>query len=75
MLGLRGGFAGRSLWVTALDASQRTTAADQCDGAPNEILTNNKLDIDPLSPDGLKAKAMTAAQRDQLMKVLDAYAG
>ena len=27
--------------------------------APNEILTDNTLDIDPLSPAGLKASAMT----------------
>lgn len=60
--------------VTALDASERTTAI--INGvAPNEILTTTKLEIDPLSPAGLKASAMTAAQRDLLMKVLDAYAG
>jgi hypothetical protein len=34
----------------------------------NDIVTGNALDIKPLSPDGLKASAMTAAQRDQLMK-------
>ena len=65
--------SGRSL-VTALDASQRTTAVINAT-APGEIVTNNKLDIDPLSPEGLKAKAMTPAQRDLLMKVIDAYAG
>ena len=64
---------GRAL-VTALDASQRTTAIINAT-APNEIVTTNKLDIDPLSPDGLKAKTMTAPQRDLLMKVIDAYAG
>jgi hypothetical protein len=60
--------------VTALDATQRKTAIFT-DVALNDIVTENKLDIDPLSPAGLKASAMTAAQRDQLMKVLDAYAG
>jgi hypothetical protein len=64
---------GRAL-VTALDASQRTTAIINAT-APNEILTTNTLDINPLSPAGLKASAMTAAQRDLLMKVIDAYAG
>jgi hypothetical protein len=64
---------GRAL-VTALDASQRTTAIINAT-APNEILTTNTLDINPLSPGGLKASAMTAAQRDLLMKVIDAYAG
>jgi Protein of unknown function (DUF3500) len=65
--------AGRAL-VTALDATQRTTAVFNAT-APNEIVTTNKLDINPLEPAGLKASAMTAAQRDLLMKVLDAYAG
>jgi len=60
--------------VTGLDAGQRKTAVFT-DVALNDIVTENKLDIDPLSPAGLKASAMTAAQRDQLMKVLDAYAG
>ena len=65
--------SGRAL-VTALDATQRTTAVFNTT-APNEILTGNRLDIDPLSPAGLKASAMTPAQRDLLMKVVDAYAG
>jgi hypothetical protein len=64
---------GRAL-VTALDATQRTTAIINAT-APNEILTNNRLDINPLTPDGLKASAMTPAQRDLLMKVIDSYAG
>ncbi len=65
--------AGRAL-VTALDASQRSTAI--VDGvAPNDILTGNRLDISPLSPAGLEGSAMTPAQRDLLMAVVDAYAG
>jgi hypothetical protein len=64
---------GRAL-VTALDATQRTDAVFNA-VAPDEILTTNVLDINPLSPAGLKASAMTPAQRDLLMKVLDAYAG
>jgi hypothetical protein len=64
---------GRAL-VTALDATQRMTAIINAT-APNEILTNNRLDIDPLSPDGLKAKQMTPAQHALLMQVIDAYAG
>ena len=35
----------------------------------------NQLDINPLRRTGLKASAMTPAQRDLLMKVIDAYAG
>jgi hypothetical protein len=64
---------GRAL-VTALDATQRTTAVFDAT-APNEILTTNVLDINPLAPAGLRVSAMTAAQRELLMKVLDAYTG
>jgi hypothetical protein len=65
--------SGRSL-VMALDEAQRKTAV--INGmAPNEIVTNNNLTINPLSPDGLKGSAMTPAQRDLLLKVIDAYAG
>ena len=60
--------------VTALDANQRQTAIIN-PTAPNEIVTTNQLDISPLSPAGLMAAAMTPAQRDQLIKVIDAYAG
>ena len=64
---------GRAL-VMALDDKQRATAIINAT-APNEIVTNNQLDIKPLSPDGLKTSAMTPAQRELLMKVIDAYAG
>jgi len=65
--------AGRAL-ITALDASQRDTAVFGS-VAPNEIVTSNRNTIDPLTPAGLKASAMTPAQREQLMQVVDAYAG
>jgi hypothetical protein len=65
--------SGRTL-VTALDEKQRTTAIINTT-APNEIVTTNQLDIKVLSPDGLRASAMTAAQRDLLTKVIDSYAG
>jgi hypothetical protein len=65
--------SGRAL-VMALDATQRTTAIINAT-APNEIVTTNKLDIEPLSPAGLKASAMTPAQRDLLNRLLDAYSG
>jgi hypothetical protein len=64
---------GRAL-VMALDEGQRKTAVFNAT-APNEIVTTNVLDIKPLEPAGVKASAMTAAQRDLLMKVIDAYAG
>jgi Protein of unknown function (DUF3500) len=60
--------------VTGLDGTQRKTAIFT-NVALNDIVTENALDINPLSPTGLKASEMTAAQRDQLMKILDAYAG
>jgi hypothetical protein len=65
--------AGRAL-VMALDATQRATATINAT-APNEIVTNNTLDINPLTPAGLPVSAMTPAQRDLLMKVIDSYAG
>jgi hypothetical protein len=65
--------AGRTL-VMALDAAQRAAATINA-VAPNEILTANKLDIQPLSPEGLKASAMNAAQRQALEQVIDAYTG
>ena len=64
---------GRAL-VMALDEGQKKTAVFT-NVALNDIVTGNALDIKPLSPEGVKASAMTAAQRDLLMKVLDAYAG
>ena len=65
--------SGRAL-VTALNESQRATAVIQ-PNAPNEIVTGNRLDIDPLQPAGLMAAQMTPQQRDLLMAVIDAYAG
>jgi hypothetical protein len=60
--------------VTALDAGERSAALIN-NVAPGEILTTNKLEIDPLSPVGLKVSGMTPAHRDLLMKVLDSYTG
>ena len=65
--------AGRALMM-ALDPAQRTTATFNA-VAPNEIVTTNQIDIKPLSPEGIKASAMTPAQRDGLMKVLDSFIG
>jgi hypothetical protein len=65
--------SGRAL-VMALDAAQRKTATIN-ETAPNEIVTANTLDIDPLAPEGLTASAMTPPQRELLTKVIDAYAG
>jgi hypothetical protein len=60
--------------LTSLDASQREKAiVDKT--APGDMLTMANVDIKPLSPSGLRADAMTAAQREQLMKLLDVYIG
>jgi hypothetical protein len=58
--------------VTALDPSQLATAVIQ-NVALNDIVTENKVSVDPLSPVGIAAAALTPAQRDLLMKVVEAY--
>jgi hypothetical protein len=65
--------AARAL-LESLDASQRTKAIINAT-APGDMLTMANLDISPLSPSGLDAGAMTAAQRELLMKLLDVYIG
>ena len=60
--------------VTALDEKQRGTAVVSAT-APNDILTEAKVDITPLAPAGLSHAAMTPPQRELLTKVVDAYAG
>lgn len=63
--------AGRAL-VTVLDESQRKTAILE-GAAPNDILTTTAAKIDPLSPIGITASAMTPKQRELLMKLIEAY--
>ena len=63
--------AARAL-LMALDESQRAKATIQ-GAALNEIVTTNKVDINPLSPVGITADQMTSAQRDMLMKLIDVY--
>ena len=63
--------AARTL-LMALDESQRAKATIQ-GVALNEIVTTNKVDINPLSPVGITADQMTPAQRDLLMKLVDVY--
>ena len=65
--------AARAL-LTALDASQRTKAIIDTK-APGDMVTMANVDIKPLSPIGLTADAMTAAQRDLLTKLIDVYVG
>jgi hypothetical protein len=63
--------AARAL-LAALDASQRTTAIINA-VAPADIITMTTVTIDPLSPVGLSAAAMTPAQRDLLTKLVESY--
>jgi hypothetical protein len=65
--------AARAL-LMALDETQRATAMISA-VAPNEIVTNNQVDIKPLSPEGIRASAMTPMQREALMRVLDSFVG
>jgi Protein of unknown function (DUF3500) len=65
--------AARTL-LESLDGAQRTKAVIATE-APGDILTTSKNDISPLTPGGLTADAMTGAQRDLLMKLIDVYAG
>jgi hypothetical protein len=65
--------AARAL-LDSLDASQRQTAII-LPTAPTDIVTMTALKVDPLSPVGIKATALTKAQRDRLMQLIDVYAG
>jgi hypothetical protein len=58
--------------VTSLDASQRAKAIIQTN-APNDIVTNNTVDINPLSPVGITMAELTSAQKPMLMQVVEAY--
>lgn len=62
---------GRAL-VASLDETQRKTAilADQ---APSDIFTGAERKIDPLSPDGLAAAAMTEEQQKILRTLINTY--
>ncbi len=60
--------------LQSLDAAQRTKAVIDA-AAPGDMATMANVNISPLSPSGVEAAAMTAAQRDLLMKLLDVYIG
>jgi len=65
--------AARAL-LGSLDAAQRAKAIVDTT-APGDMLTMANVDIAPLSPPGLAAEGMTAAQRELLMKLVDVYTG
>ena len=58
--------------VTALDASQRAKAII-ANVAPNDIVTGNKVEINPLSPVGISMADLSAGQKPMLMQIVDAY--
>jgi hypothetical protein len=60
--------------LMALDPAQRTTAT--LEGvAPGDIITKTAVKVDPLSPPGIAASALTPKQRELLMAVVDSYTG
>ena len=63
--------AARAL-LMALAPSQRAQAVIS-PKAPNDIETAANVDISPLAPAGAAAAAMTPAQRDQLMQLVDRF--
>jgi Protein of unknown function (DUF3500) len=58
--------------LMALDAHQRLQATIT-NVAPNEIVTSNKVDINPLAPLGISAAVLNAEQRQLLMRLLESY--
>jgi len=59
--------------LRALDAQQKQTAVLQ-DKVPNDMITTNARRVNPLTPDGLPAARMTAAQQKLLRALVDEYA-
>ena len=62
------------LLLESLDASQCATAIINTT-APNDIVTVASVKIDPLSPVGIPAAALTVGQRALLKQLVDVYAG
>lgn len=58
--------------VNALDDAQRKTAII-ADKGLNEIVTTNKKRVDPLSPAGIAATQLNAAQKEKLLAVVKAF--
>ena len=58
--------------LDALDDAQRKSATIEA-VAPNDIVTRTAAKVEPLSPTGLAAAAMTPKQRELLMAVIETY--
>jgi hypothetical protein len=65
--------AGRAL-IKSLDDDQRKIAII-APKANREIVTGNSKRVSPLSPEGISAKQLTPAQRDQLATLVKIYLG
>lgn len=65
--------AARALLATF--TPEQRTAIQIAATVPGEMVTRNTVKVDPLTPPGLLASAMTAAQRDLLVKVIEVFAG
>jgi uncharacterized protein DUF3500 len=63
--------AARAL-LDSLDEAQRKTAILPTE-APGDILTMIAPKVDPLSPTGIKASALSKPQREKLMQLIDVY--
>lgn len=63
--------AGRA-FVLALSASQRALAL-LSEVAPEDIVTGNKVPVEPLSPVGIQASELSSSQQALLRNVLTAY--
>jgi hypothetical protein len=58
--------------LAALDEQQRARAVISAT-APSDIATMNQSEVEPLTPVGVASAGLSAAQRDLLMKVIEAY--
>ena len=58
--------------LDALDDAQRKSATIEA-VAPNDIVTRTAAKVEPLSPTGIAAAAMTPKQRELLMAVIETY--
>ncbi|MBC8090160.1 MAG: DUF3500 domain-containing protein [Phycisphaerae bacterium] len=65
--------AARALLESLSDTQRGAAIIDTI--APTDIVTMNKLGIQPLAPVGVPASALTATQRALLVKLVDVYAG
>jgi hypothetical protein len=59
--------------LSSLDEAQHATAVISAD-APNDIVTGADLDIEPLTPAGIRASALRADQRELLLSLIEVYA-